>query len=146
MGIGGPLAQKGGAKDQTEKAVMREQGLESPMGELLASRPCRAGCSPPTYIDTSKMKLPAALSALAVLAACTSISEVAPAGDANYTVTTQVRGGMTPWGEIKASSLKRADEYCKQQGKRMHQVTMQTHGVRGWTPQEAELTFACVAD
>ncbi len=52
---------------------------------------------------------------------------------------------MSPWGEIKASSLKRADEYCKQQGKQMHQVEMQTHGVRGWTPQEAELMFACVA-
>lgn len=52
---------------------------------------------------------------------------------------------MTPWGKIKASSLKRADEYCKQQGKQMEQVDMQTHGVHGWTPQEAELTFSCVA-
>jgi hypothetical protein len=52
---------------------------------------------------------------------------------------------MTSWGEIKATSLKRADDYCRQQGRQMHQVDMQTHGVRGWTPQEAELTFACVA-
>jgi uncharacterized protein YceK len=82
---------------------------------------------------------------VAVVAGCTTISDVTPAGDGNYTVTTQVRGGMTPWGEIKASSLKRADEYCRQQGKQMHQVNMQTHGVRGWTPQEADLTFSCVA-
>ena len=86
-----------------------------------------------------------ALSALTFLAPCTSISEVTPAGDGHYTVTTQVRGGMTSWGEIKATSLKRADDYCRQQGRQMHQVDMQTHGVRGWTPQEAELTFACVA-
>ncbi len=26
----------------------------------------------------------------------------------------------------------------------MHQVDMQTHGVRGWTPQEAEWTFSCL--
>ncbi|MDR7006062.1 hypothetical protein J2W46_002966 [Paraburkholderia strydomiana] len=52
---------------------------------------------------------------------------------------------MTPWGEIKAASLKRADEYCSHQGKQMHQVDMQTHGVRGWTPQEAELVFSCIA-
>lgn len=78
-----------------------------------------------------------------VVTACTSVSDVTPAGDGNYTVTTQVRGGMTPWGEVKATSLKRADEYCRGQGKRMHQVNMQTHGVRGWSPQEAELTFAC---
>jgi len=82
---------------------------------------------------------------VAVVAGCTTISDVTPAGDGNFTVTTQVRGGMTPWGEIKASSLKRADEYCLQQGKQMHPMDMKTHGVRGWTPQEADLTFSCIA-
>lgn len=82
---------------------------------------------------------------VAVVAGCTTVSDVTPAGDGNFTVTTQVRGGMTPWGEIKASSLKRADEYCRQQGEQMHQIVMQTHGVRGWTPQEADLTFSCIA-
>jgi hypothetical protein len=49
-------------------------------------------------------------------------------------------------GQIKASSLKRADDYCRQQGKRTHEVDMLTHsGARDGTPQEAELTFACVA-
>lgn len=91
------------------------------------------------------MKTKIALAALIALAACTTITDVTPAGDGNYTVTTQVRGGMTPWGEIKATSLTRADEYCRGQGKQMHQVDMQTHGVRGWSPQEAELIFACVA-
>lgn len=90
------------------------------------------------------MRTKVALATLTALAACTSISEVSPAGDGHYTVTTQVRGGMTPWGEIKASSLKRADQYCRDHGKQMHQVDMQTHGVRGWTPQEAELTFSCI--
>ncbi|MFM0060998.1 hypothetical protein PQR64_35830 [Paraburkholderia phytofirmans] len=91
------------------------------------------------------MKTKLAIAGLTILAACTTVSEVTPAGDGHYTVTTQVRGGMTPWGEVKASSLKRADEYCTQHGKQMHQVDMQTHGVRGWTPQEAELTFACTS-
>ncbi|MGF6570906.1 hypothetical protein SAMN05443245_1144 [Paraburkholderia fungorum] len=89
------------------------------------------------------MKTKMALASLTILTACTTITDVTPAGDGRYTVTTQVRGGMTPWGEIKATSLKRADEYCTGQGKQMHQINMQTHGVRGWTPQEAELTFAC---
>ncbi|MDR6207566.1 hypothetical protein C8K18_1133 [Paraburkholderia sp. GV068] len=91
------------------------------------------------------MKMKTALAALTMLAACTTISDVTPAGNGRYIVTTQVRGGMTPWGEVKASSLKRADEYCRQQGQQMHQVDMQTHGVRGWTPQEAELTFSCTS-
>jgi hypothetical protein len=91
------------------------------------------------------MKMKTALAALTMLAACTTVSDVTPAGDGRYTVTTQVRGGMTAWGEVKASSLKRADDYCRQQGKQMHQVELQTHGVRGWTPQEAELTFSCAS-
>jgi len=61
-------------------------------------------------------------------------------------ITMQVRDGMTPWGEVKASSLKRASEYCSEQGKQMHQVDMQTHGVRGWTREEAELTFSCTSN
>ncbi|MEI6002734.1 hypothetical protein H3V53_38245 [Paraburkholderia bengalensis] len=89
------------------------------------------------------MKAKIAVCLCVALVACTTVSEVTPAGSGNYTVTTQVRGGMTPWGEIKATSLKRADEYCRGQGKEMQQVDMQTHGVRGWTPQEAELTFHC---
>jgi hypothetical protein len=36
------------------------------------------------------------LAAVAVVAGCTTISDVTPAGDGNYTVTTQVRGGMAP--------------------------------------------------
>ncbi|WOD19493.1 hypothetical protein [Paraburkholderia kirstenboschensis] len=91
------------------------------------------------------MKMKTALAALTMLAACPTVSDVTPAGDGRYTVTTQVRGGMTAWGEVKASSLKRADDYCRQQGKQMHQVELQTHGVRGWTPQEAELTFSCAS-
>lgn len=90
------------------------------------------------------MRAPYVVAAVAMITACTTISDVTLAGDGNYTVTTQVRGGMTPWGEVKASSLKRADDYCRQQGKQTHQVNMQTHGIRGWTPQESELTFTCV--
>jgi hypothetical protein len=89
------------------------------------------------------MKTKIAMLGVLALSACTTISEVSPAGSGNYTVTTQVRGGMTPWGEVKATSLKRADEYCRSQSKQMRQVEMQTHGVRGWTPQEAELIFSC---
>ncbi|WP_208545834.1 hypothetical protein [Paraburkholderia steynii] len=98
--------------------------------------------SPVRNTSPEKMKRLAGLSVVALLTGCTSVSEVTPAGDGHYTLTTQVRGGMTPWGEVKASSLKRADDYCRKWGMQMHQIDMQTHGVRGWTPQEAELTFA----
>ena len=69
------------------------------------------------------MRTKIALTMPIMLAACTTISEVTPAGDGHYTVTTQVRSGMTPWGEVKASSLKRADEYCTQRGNRCIRLT-----------------------
>ena len=90
------------------------------------------------------MKTKILLAGPTILAGCTTVSEVTPAGDGHYTVTTQVRGGMTPWGEVKAASLKRANEYCNSRREQMRQVDMQTHGVRGWAPQEAELTFSCL--
>nr|WP_315594094.1 hypothetical protein [uncultured Cupriavidus sp.] len=78
------------------------------------------------------------------LAACTTVSDVSPAGSGTYTVGTRHIGGVDSWQEIKASSLRRADEYCRGQGKEMQQIDMQTHGARGWTPLESELKFKCV--
>jgi len=81
----------------------------------------------------------------ATIAGCTTVSEVSPAGNGTYTVGTRHVGGVESWQEIKASSLRRADEYCHGQGKEMEQLDMQTHGARGWTPLESELKFKCVA-
>lgn len=77
------------------------------------------------------------------LTACQSISDVVPAGGGNYMVGSQVRGGFSSWTEVRALTLKRASEYCAEQGKEMEQIDSKTHGARYWTPQEAELTFRC---
>lgn len=84
-----------------------------------------------------------ALVALA-LAACQSVSDVVPVGGGNYMVGSEVRGGFSSWGEVRALTLTKANEYCASQGKDMEQVDSKTRGARGWTPQEAELTFRCV--
>jgi len=77
------------------------------------------------------------------LAACTTITDVTPAGRESYTVSTQVRGAIAPWGEIKATSLKRADKYCRSQSTQMQQGKTQTHGVRGWAKgRPADLHFS----
>lgn len=55
----------------------------------------------------------------------------------------QVCNSMTPWGKVKVPSLKRVDEYCRSRWEQIHQADTQTHGVRAWTAQEAELTIAC---
>jgi hypothetical protein len=78
------------------------------------------------------------------LAGCQTVSNVSPAGSGNYTVSSEVRGGLSSWSEVKALTVGKAIEYCTAQGKDMQQIDTKTHGARGWTPQEAELTFRCV--
>ena len=85
---------------------------------------------------------PIALAAL--LAGCQSVSNVTPAGNGTYLVGSEVRGGLTSWAEVRALTLNKAIEYCASQGKDMEQVESKTRGARGWTPQEAELTFRCI--
>lgn len=82
--------------------------------------------------------------AAAMLAACQSVSNVTPAGNGTYMVGSQVRGGFSSWAEVRALTLDKASEYCAQQDKDMEQIDSKTHGARGWTPQEAELTFRCI--
>ncbi len=87
------------------------------------------------------MKLAYALVTLA-MAGCTSLSDVVRVGDNKYSVSSTVRGGAS-WSEVKGLALKRANEYCESQGQELSSSETQTHGARGWTPQEAEVTFQC---
>lgn len=79
-----------------------------------------------------------------ILTGCQSVSTVTPAGNGTYMVGSEVRGGFSSWAEVRALTLNRATEYCDAQGKDMEQVDSKTRGARGWTPQEAELTFKCI--
>ena len=74
---------------------------------------------------------------------CQSVSDVVPAGAGTFMVGSEVRGGFSSWAEVRALTLNRASEYCAGKGKEMEQVDSKTRGARGWTPQEAELTFRC---
>jgi len=56
-------------------------------------------------------------------------------------------GGQLPsWSDVKGLSLKQAIKYCTTQGKYMEEGSWETHGSRGWTPLNAELTFKCVGE
>lgn len=91
-----------------------------------------------------KFGIASVFAAAAVLSGCQSVSNVVPAGNGTFLVGSEVRGGLTSWAEVRALTLNRATEYCADQGKDMEQVDSKTRGARGWTPQEAELTFRCV--
>lgn len=91
-----------------------------------------------------KGKLVAAAAFLASIAGCASTSEVVLIGKDTYMVGTQVMGGMESWTEIKARSIKSANEYCEKKGQVMTlQGDIKTYGARGWTPQSADVTFKC---
>lgn len=79
--------------------------------------------------------------ALLPLAACSTMTDVQPIGQGRFTVATSVRGGLTSDGEVKAGALKRAREYCG--AKEMVLLSAESSGARGWTPQNAEITFKC---
>ena len=81
---------------------------------------------------------------LLILTGCSTVGNVLPVTGNTFTVTTS--GHYTSWSELKASSIQGANEFCKKQNKHMGVVGWETHGVRGWSPQEAELTFKCSAE
>lgn len=78
-----------------------------------------------------------------VLAGCSTVGDVLPTGVDTYTVSSRMGGQLPAWSEVKALSIQRANEFCGNQNKRMTVVKWETHGARGWTPLDAELTFKC---
>lgn len=78
---------------------------------------------------------------LLILTGCSTVGTVLPVSGDTYMVTTS--GHYTSWSELKASSIQRANDFCAKQNKHIEVVGWETHGVRGWSPQEAELTFKC---
>lgn len=78
-----------------------------------------------------------------VLSGCSTVGDVMPISGDTYSVTTS--GHHTSWAGLKASSIQSARSFCEAQNKQMALVGWDTNGIRGWTPQEAELTFNCLA-
>lgn len=79
-----------------------------------------------------------------VCAGCVSVSEVIPVGKSKFTVSSEMAGQFPSWSEVKQLALKRANTHCESLGRVMTVDKWETHGARGWTPLNAELTFECV--
>ena len=75
---------------------------------------------------------------------CSSVSNVAPVGKDTYRVSSEMGGQFPSWSDVKGLSLKKANEFCKTKGAYMKEGEWETHGSRGWTPLNAELTFTCI--
>ena len=83
--------------------------------------------------------------AASALVGCASHTEVVRLGDNRYMVGYQEKSKFDSWTEIKAITVKYADDYCVAQGATVDVLDIKTHGVRGFSPQGAEVTFACHA-
>jgi hypothetical protein len=79
-----------------------------------------------------------------VLAGCASVSDVFPVGKDTYTVSSKLGGPGSSWSEAKQLAIAKGNEYCAGLGKQMVVGKFDTHGVRGFSPLNAELTFQCV--
>jgi len=83
---------------------------------------------------------------LVLFTGCSSVSKVVPVGKDTYRVSSEMGGQFPSWADVKELSLERANKYCLERKKYMVEKGWETHGSRGWTPLNAELTFQCLAD
>ena len=91
-----------------------------------------------------KTRLIILMFAIVFLHGCSSVSPVIPVGKNTYRVSSEMGGQLSSWSDVKNLSLKEANEFCIKQNKYMKEGSWETHGARGWTPLNAELTFQCV--
>lgn len=96
-------------------------------------------------LGETKLRLRASiLVTIAAMVGCSTVSEVVPTGKDTYMVGANARGGFTGDAEVKALAIKRANDFCAAHGKRTQVTSSQSTGVQLWTPQNAEVNFACI--
>jgi hypothetical protein len=83
------------------------------------------------------------VAAMSFISGCASVSDVTPLGDGRYTVGSEVRGGLTSWAQVRQMAVEKAMAFCASNGKEISGTSISTEGTQGWTPQSAQVTFAC---
>lgn len=80
------------------------------------------------------------------LLGCASTSEVMPVGKDTYRVSAEMGGQLPSWADVKGLALTEANKFCQEKNMYMEEGGWETHGARGWTPLNAELTFKCISE
>ncbi len=81
------------------------------------------------------------------VAGCASTSEILTVNENTYQVSSEMGGQFPSWSDVKGLALKKANAFCAQKELyTLHTkvVKWETHGARGWTLLNAELTFMCL--
>jgi len=85
------------------------------------------------------------LTCLLMLGACSSISDVTPAGKDQYRVSYNAGMRAMTWVELKNATRERAEAYCQDKGLRMVRPEITSNHATGLMPKEAIVTFSCDA-
>ncbi|AHC46192.1 hypothetical protein U2261_14140 [Achromobacter xylosoxidans] len=88
-------------------------------------------------------RLALASALLALLTACSSMSEVTPTGKNSYSVTYSSGTQLLTWVEIKNQALQRADQYCQSIGRKLQKPAITSNHATGLGSKRATVTFEC---
>lgn len=88
-------------------------------------------------------RLALASALLALLAACSSMSEVTSTGKNTYSVTFSSGTQLLTWVEIKNQALQRADQYCQSIGRKLQKPAITSNHATGLGSKRATVAFEC---
>lgn len=109
-------------------------------------RPASAGRNRTRGEDMRKSKTISVLVVALALAGCVTQTSPIALGQDRYMLGVNARGGFSSNSQLLADSIQRAHDFCANMGKRAVIESTHTTGVQGWTPQDNQVTFACVAE
>jgi hypothetical protein len=78
------------------------------------------------------------------MCACSTKSDVVPAGKNGYVVRPLPASGVSTDPEVKAFGIKRANEYCDAKGQHAIVTIAETTGLQPFSMQHAEVRFTCI--
>ncbi|WP_053245015.1 MULTISPECIES: hypothetical protein [unclassified Achromobacter] len=79
------------------------------------------------------------------LAGCASMSSVTAVNKDRYQVTHSSGAEWMTWVELKNQALKRAEQYCQEDGRKLVKPEITSNHATGLTPKRATVTFQCEA-
>jgi len=88
-------------------------------------------------------RLVPAAALLALLAACSSMSEVTSVGKDTYSVSYSSGSQLLTWVEIKNQALQRADQYCQSIDRKLVKPKITSNHATGLGSKRATVTFEC---
>jgi hypothetical protein len=79
------------------------------------------------------------------LAGCVSTTDPVGVGPDTFMVTLNARAGLKSDGELLSQSIQQANAFRSRTGRIAEVLDSKTSGTQGWTPQNNQVVFKCVA-